>query len=396
MLREYRWAPRIAWLLVLVTISIGVVTSFPRGELHDFGSFVAAGQAATQHLNPYAGHYPLVFRPYSPDLGRTIVSPNLNPPISVLVFSPLAYLDPYLAFVVWYGLSLLLYLLVIFILARSYPQHTSALRIGWALSLAGFWHTLELGQIYVPLLLATTGALLLMQRERPILAGVLIGLLVAFKPNFAIWPVLLLLSGYWRVALAGLGTSALLSLLPLAFYPPTIYIQWLKASAAYSGRILPINNSFPGLGERLGLPLLGIALSIILLLALLAWAWHYRPPQLTVSGLALLAAILASPIAWIGYTLLLLPVLFRRTWSTPEQIAAIMIAVPYAVDPSLTWLPPFISQLGWYIWALVLLLIALSRMALRQSLPIANPPCPDTPMAVPVWSSQNGPPVSPE
>ena len=50
----------------------------------------------------------------------------------------------------------------------------------------------------------------------------------------------------------------------------------------------------------LGLYLL---LSAALLLALAWWAWRCRPPRLCVSGLALVAVLLASPITWVGYML---------------------------------------------------------------------------------------------
>lgn len=365
MVRHPRLLTVTAWLACLVAIGVGIGASFPRGELKDFGSFIAAGQAARQGLNPYAGDYPLVFRPYHPALGSEIVSPNLNPPLSLLVFEPLALFDPVVAFGVWYGLSLLLYLLALLLLARAYPGQTTPLRIAWALSLAGLWHTLELGQIYLPLLLATIGAVLLLRRDRPLLAGLLIGLVVAIKPNLAVWPVLLLAAGFWRAGMAGLGAAGLLSLLPLLRYPPAIYSQWFEAGAGYTGRILPINSSLPGLAERLGLPWLGIILSLALLIGLAVWAWRYRPSSVSVSGLALLAALLAAPIAWIGYTPLLLPVFFRRNWGWSERIVAVMLAMPYAATPLASWAPPFVEKLGWYIWALLLLLVVLVREGLR-------------------------------
>jgi hypothetical protein len=336
--------------------------------LYDFGSFVASGQAAAAGLNPYSGDYPLVFRPYNEEIGATLVSPNLNPPVSLLLFELLAQSNPITAFRIWYVVSLLLYVAVIVTLARAYPRYATPLRVAWALSLAGFWHTLELGQIYVPLLLAATLAIIAFQKGRPLLAGVLIGLIVAIKPNFAVWPALLLLASHWAAAGAAIGMVGILSLLPLLRYPPTIYLQWAEASGAFAGRSLMINTSLPGLGDRVGLPWLGLVLAGALLLALAWWAWRYRPSVLAVSGLALLTSLLASPIAWVGYTVLLLPVLFQRRWTWPEWVAAAMLVVPYTTAYFFAWLPPILTELGWYVWALLLLLAVLAREARKRSM----------------------------
>jgi hypothetical protein len=51
-------------------------------------------------------------------------------------------------------LSLALYTGVVFLLNKEYPtdKKNQLLRLIWAFSLAGIWHTLQLGQIYAMLL----------------------------------------------------------------------------------------------------------------------------------------------------------------------------------------------------------------------------------------------------
>jgi len=60
----------------------------------------------------------------------------------------------------------------------------------------------------------------------------------------------------------------------------------------------------------------------------LAWAVWRRPGVLEVSAVAIIASLLAGPITWGGYTILLLPIFFaagiRRTWP-----AAILLSVPF-------------------------------------------------------------------
>jgi alpha-1,2-mannosyltransferase len=64
-------------------------------------------------------------------------------------------------------------------------------------------------------------------RERPILAGVLFGLL-GFKPQFAVLvPVALLACGAWRALLAAAATGAVLLVLSLAAPGPALWAGWL-------------------------------------------------------------------------------------------------------------------------------------------------------------------------
>ncbi len=353
------------YVLVLSTLAFGVVWSLRSDDLRDLGSFIASGRAAAQGENPY-GVYPLTFVVSVPELGMRVHSPNLNPPISVLIFEPLAELDPVTVARTWYALSLFLYIVALVLLVRANPAHSRWLRIVWAMGLAGLWHTLEARQIYMPLLLLCVVAWLLLRQRRYGLAGILLGVLVALKPNFAVWPGLLLLAGYWRVAIPALAAAAAISVLPALVYGPRIYFDWLAASRAFTGMLLP-NASLASIATRLGVPWLGTLSAVALLLALAMWAWKRRPEVAAVSGLALVGALLASPLTWTGYTLFLLPALFERSWSWPEKVAAAMLAFP-------TFLVLHWFGLSWwhslllgptYGWALLLILGAWGARALR-------------------------------
>lgn len=79
----------LAYFLAVMTL-IALVRAFESHDLQDFAIFMHAGEAARQDLNPYV-LYPHI-QPYPDPEGF-----NLNPPISVLVFSAVTTLDVYSA-----------------------------------------------------------------------------------------------------------------------------------------------------------------------------------------------------------------------------------------------------------------------------------------------------------
>ncbi len=117
----------------------------------DMGTQIASAQAARDGLNLY-GIYPLSMR-----VG-TGVNPNLNPPISGLLFQPFLLAEPARIFRIWYGVSVLLYALTLVLLLRRYPETPPLVFVLVACANAGVWETLFLGQIYIPLVLAAVGA----------------------------------------------------------------------------------------------------------------------------------------------------------------------------------------------------------------------------------------------
>jgi len=356
-----RWATGI---LTVIAALLAINAEFPRIihelGLWDFGSFVASGRAAGEGLNPY-GVYPLTLRVELP--GFESWNPNLNPPISALLFQAFDVADPYVTYQVWRWISVAVYAAAILLLVARVGNRVEALIITvWALALAGFWDTLFLGQIYLPLVLAGIAAWLLLERGAGLWAGLLIGVIVAMKPNFLVWPVLLFLSGHHRSAIVAFVTAGAISLIPLLIYGPEVYRQWFELVAADGSRALFLTNgSFAGLAARAGIPSFGLVLGLLLLAGLAVWALWRRPDVLTVSAMALLASILASPLGWIHYTLFLLPVIVRHWHQPAMRIVALLLIIP---------VPFIIDQLGkpaWiqlttgsvYSWALVLCLAIL-------------------------------------
>ncbi|MBA4785076.1 MAG: DUF2029 domain-containing protein [Rhizobiales bacterium] len=367
---------RLLFPIGLAVLSLWVINfEFPRVVSDhgwwDFGAFVASGRAAAAGLDPYGIYPPLT--PHVVFPGFEAWNPNLNPPISALLFQLFDITDLAISLRVWWGISLVCYLAAVVLLLRRYSEGVEAILLGiWAFALAGFWDTLFLGQIYTPLVLAAVVAWLLLERGKLVQAGILIGLLVSMKPNFLVWPVLLFLAGCWRPPLIAAATAVVVAAIPLAVFGPQIYLDWLSLVASDGDRAVFLTNaSLAGLAARAGLPLLGTVLSALLLLSLAAWAVWRRPMTMDVSSLALVAALLASPLGWIHYTLFLLPVLlhhWQRPWTWPVAVA-LTIPVPLVLAQfgASAWLQLTVGSV--YGWSLVLLLLGLIANDRQASYP---------------------------
>jgi hypothetical protein len=283
--------------MVAILAVLAIRAEFPRiaygGGLWDFGSFVASARAAKEGLNPY-GIYELTLHVELP--GFESWNPNLNPPISALLFQLFDIADPHMSYRIWRWISIAFYAATVVLLVRRFAGVQAVIVALWAFALAGFWDTLFLGQIYLPLVFAGVAAWMLLERGNGLAAGILIGIIVSMKPNFLVWPALLFLSGYYRPALIASITAGIISAIPLLVYGPEVYRQWFELVASDRERAFFLTNgSFAGLAARAGMPVLGLILSLALLAGLALWAFLRRPDVLVASALALVAALLASP-----------------------------------------------------------------------------------------------------
>jgi hypothetical protein len=356
--RTSRW---LAAACLTVAVASGLHRALPSGELRDFGSFVASADAAARGANPYGTHA-LTFHVVLP--GFDVWNPNLNPPVSVLLFRPFLASPPQQAFRWWWTVSFICYLATIALLAHRYRSSRTALLSLWALALAGFWDTLVLGQIYIPLVLMATAGWLLLERGHQSAAGVLIGIVVAVKPNFAAWPLVLLVAGHVRAPLIALATAGAMSGLPILTNGPGIYTQWMDAILRDGNRPGFLTNvSIPGLAHRAGYPAAGTSVAVAMLCATIVWAWREKPGLCRASAMGLLAGIVASPIAWVHYTLFLLPMFFAARFAPLLTAAAVLLVVP--VPTVLRFLDaPTWQQLtvgSSYNWAVLLCLAAVAR-----------------------------------
>jgi len=239
------------------------------------------------------------------------------PPYFLFVAGALAKLPYGAALTVWQASTLLLYLLMVWGIARSSfrgarsasPESIipapSAMTLLLALAYPAVLINIGHGQNGFLTAALLGGALVILDR-RPIIAGILIGLLV-YKPQFGLMiPLALIAGGYWRTFAAAATTVVVLTLVTtLAFGPEvwpafaastefsrTVVLEqgqtgWQKIQSVFSwarmwGAPIPLAYALQG------------ALTIALGLAIVR-LWRKAAAPALKSAALCLAAILATP-----------------------------------------------------------------------------------------------------
>jgi hypothetical protein len=275
--------------------------------------------------------------------GRSIYAtgaslPNLNPPVLTVVLAPFAALDALPAYRLWTLLTLAVVVGCVLVVARELrlPAGRAGLAVAAVLLGAPLQATLGLGQIYGLLTAALTAAWLAGRRGRPVLGAVAVGVAVALKPTLA--PVLLVpaVRREWRAAVAGAVTTAALTALGAAVAGPAATAEWVRLLLAQPISTFFDNASLPATLVRLtsatewGTPVVevpgGYAAGLVLgLLAVVVTLWRARG-ELALWAVAA-AALLASPVTWNTYLVVLVPgvvVLLARA----PRVAAPLLALP--------------------------------------------------------------------
>lgn len=280
------------------------------------------------------------------DIYRTDAAlPNLNPPVQTLLLAPLGWLDFWLAY-------RLFVLVTIALVVASMAAVAAELRIGpgvavtvtgAALLSSPVLASLGLGQVYGIHMAGLAAAWVLHRRGRPVLEGLALGMVVALKPSLA--PVLIvpLVRRQWdalamAVATAGLATIIGWIAAGLASMP-----DWVRLVLTHPVQAYFDNASLPGAVLRLtsatdsGRPIvelpggavIGVALGIVLI-AVTAWmAGRERADADTALWAMAAAALLASPLSWHNYLMLLLPATFaliaRGRWPYAAALLALTL-----------------------------------------------------------------------
>lgn len=317
----------IALAVNVLVSSVWVAVEF--GGLKDLDSFLHSGAAYARGLNPYDHHWWLKPAPISPE------ALNLNPPASVYIFEPLAAMDRE---VLGYAFLVSIIAMVgvsVALLMRAYPDKRHWLFVLVVVSMAGVWQMVWYMQIYAPLILAMVGAWLLLRRGEWLLAGLLIGLVIAMKPNYGLVALVLLAAGHYKPAAASLVTAGVISLIPIVVDGPQVYWQWLHLTQEFDGYHWTSNSSVVTVGERLEMAPAGQLAALVIGLTIIALSRRWRPDVLTAVGLGTMGVLLVGPVSWAGYTLLLLPYLFSIHWDRWTWVAVGMLALPFAPIPAI-------------------------------------------------------------
>lgn len=275
----------------------------------DFLSFYAAGSLVLDgraaEVYDMAAHYARqqqIFGPAIPYYGW------LYPPIFLLIATPLASLPYTAALLLWQGVTLLLFIGVIGWIVRTirneYPEfgHTWLLV---ALAFPAVFVNLGHGQNGF-LTAALLGAALMTLPQRPLLSGLLFGLL-AYKPQFAlVIPIALLAAAQWRAIFA--ATATVLILIGSTAYLFGIDLWFAFARSTEVSRKLLLEQGDVGF-EKLQsvfaairlwggkVPLAYTVQAAISLLAIcsVAWVWRSRLEATQKAAVLVIATLLASP-----------------------------------------------------------------------------------------------------
>jgi len=228
------------------------------------------------------------------------------PPYFLFIAAALAKMPYGLALAVWQAASLGLYLLAIrAILGASLRGPQSANWLLLALAFPAVLINVGHGQNGF-LTAALLGGALVMLDRRPLIAGIMIGLL-AYKPQFGLMiPIALIAGGYWRSFIAAAVTAALLTLATTFAFGPQVWHAFLAASQFTRTVVLEHGDtgwhkiqSVFSWARMWGAPIPAAyaiqGAAIVALGIALAWLWRSRAPYPLKAAALCIAAILATP-----------------------------------------------------------------------------------------------------
>lgn len=184
-------------------------------------------------------------------------------------------------------------------------------------------------------------------------AGLLIGLIVMFKPNLA--PISLILAGGWLLrrqisglvtGLSGMLTGALVAILVSSWWlgHSSAWLDWLKVISGTVGAAPKKGGNYSLMQQLTGglSPMGQLLLALVLVSAALALFWWGRRRQSRLSAnpetrstdresledilliaMGCIIALMASALVWIHYYMLTIPLLvvLLRPWGEQEQVS---------------------------------------------------------------------------
>jgi Protein of unknown function (DUF2029). len=326
--------------LGFTALLLGSIIAGP-DHYREMGAFWEAGWAASHHQDPY-GIYPLT--PGSklalPGGSEAIVyDRNISPPSVLPLFQVFALFSPLTVAVTWTIFSALLIITGAGLVVSALGERLQKRQILWLLLSVSIFESLAVIEDYSLLFFLACLTLHLLVRGRTIWPAIIVGVLVAIKPNLGLWPIMLFLSCHKKAAVVIAGTAVTLSILPIFAYGPSIYWQWLHGDNTSYHSILVGDISLMGICSRLGSRTVGFVLAVISGFGFLLFVRRVRPSTVEISGLAICAGILCSPLGWASYTLFAAPFFigFRR-WGKIETTAAILLAIPQPLwQPTVGW-----------------------------------------------------------
>jgi alpha-1,2-mannosyltransferase len=269
---------------------------------------------------------------------------NLNPPLWILLVSPFGLLEPLVAYRVFVLTTLVMSVGYLAWMADELRLRPLWAVVGTAMLLfsSPLLATLALGQIYPVLAVLLVAAWMADRRDQPLTSGGSLGLAVALKPSLApilLWP---LVQRRWGALGAALVSGAVATLVGVVVVGPEATLDWLRLLSGSSASPYWDNASLPSAAARLftenpfaaNIATLPWTIPVAYALGIGVIAvTAVRVRRGAEAGLwALVAAsLLASPIAWHNYLVLLGPgilLLLARGWVVPAFLLLALQSIP--------------------------------------------------------------------
>jgi alpha-1,2-mannosyltransferase len=303
-------ALELAVFLFIVAGTHGWIVPLERPTTTDFASFYAAGALANTGTAELAYDQAAHFA-----MEQAVTEPGIEyqffnyPPVYLILCAALARL-PYLpGFVLFIAATLLLYLAVVRRILDDYSGTVLLVLLAFPMA---FWN-IGLGQNAF-LTAGLFGMATLLIDRRPVIAGLLFGLL-CYKPHFGLLiPVALAAGGYWRSFIAAAVSAGLLVLASIALFGWDTWHDFLATAGAShavyeSGRILFAGFTSPfGAVRLLGGPVAlayAVQTAASLAAAMLVFIVWWRNLSLPLRAASLAAATLVAVPVAIFYDLML-------------------------------------------------------------------------------------------
>lgn len=267
---------------------------------------------------------------------------NLNPPFWTVVLAPFGLMEPLTAYRIFILLSLLATIGYLAWMAEELQLRAgwTALAMGMLLLSSPLLATLALGQMYPVLALGLVAAWNADRHNRPVLSGVALGLVVALKPSLApivLWP---LVRRRWRAFAATMVAGALGTLIGAVILGVDTTVQWFEILLRTPLSTYWDNASLPSSVARMftenefarplaTLPWLVPVAYVAGIGAIILTAVKARHGS--EGGLWALTAValLASPIAWHNYLMLLAPGILLLMARGRAAVALLLLALQF-------------------------------------------------------------------
>jgi hypothetical protein len=290
--------------------------------------------------------------------GRVIDAMHLyvSPPVAAWIFAPLAWQRPAVGYLVWTLISLAAFIGAAWLILPG----SRLIRVTLLLISLGVWPVHY--QFWAGQTVAATLALLalsywLLERDRPVLSGMLMAFAFCLKPQDALLlPLALLVSGRWRPVAAFAATGSAIAAVSAVSLGQAGIAGWLDDISII--RANPFNSplTYSFIVGRNGI---ATGIAIVLGFAALAIAWYRRDRLDLVFSIALVGTMVSATYlhefdiamlvlaAWV--VLKAQPSLTQRIWLVAGIAAAQFIAIGLPT-PLLLWEPAWMAILALEPW----------------------------------------------